>query len=471
MKGSEAILRLSFTSALALAAACGKSNSLADAPGADSNRADAANTIDADQHGPVTVIALDPDGASGPEAGVQVAFLEPTGVLAAEVTTDANGKATADVLPGASVTAVYVVSATQHALETVTGVKPGDTITIGDVADTTPDGTFTVNLIDVLGTSEYDVYGPCGAGTFVPPNPIAGGTRHPNAVVATDPVTISLQKGCETSTMDLVAVRLVAGVATDYVELAGVPYVASGSVTQTASWTPVASLALDVNDIPTDVTTVNVAGVVPDDHGFYASITPTININDAQASMSVPLAHTALLISTLDGTRAGEQQIYDMVDGTKTSYALDAGAALLPWVDPPVLDAATGKLTTASTGGNGPGDAFEVDVSYQRPGTTPVGYVWTVWSASIGDVTLPTLPTDLADNSPQATDTVQISNAFVFDLDLATGYDAVRPYLDSGRDAYYDGRGQLGKLRTSYSVSRAARPPRIHVAHKTAAAR
>jgi hypothetical protein len=457
-------------------AACGKTTTLTDASAPDADRADAANTIDADQHGPVTVITMNPDGVSGPMMGATVVFQEPSGELAAEVVTDANGKASANVLPGATVTAVYVVSATRNDIETVTGVKPGDTITIGDVYDATADGTFTVNVIDVVGTSAYYVFGPCGYNTYVPPAAIAGGTVHRNGVIATDPVTISLQKGCEEPMMDLVAVRVVGGAFTDYVELTNVPYVASGSVTQTAAWTPVANLAFDVSDIPADVTSVVVSDTIPDNNGFNTSVVPAINTNDAQGSMIVPLAQTALVMSTFDGTHNGEQQVYDMVDGTKPTYALDAGASLLPWVDRPVLDLATGKVTTASAGGNVPGDAFDVRVQFERPAATPTVYAWSVWAASVGDVTLPTLPPDLAANDPLATDTFDSSSAYVFDLDPATGYDAVRPFLDSGQDAYYAGRGQLGKLRTSYSRNPTFTRPRpqsrrIHVAHSIDAAR
>ena len=497
MRGSKAILRLSFTSALVLAVgACGKTNSLADAPGADSNRTDAANTIDADAHGPVTVITMNPDGTSGPLMGVPVVFQEPNGDLAAEVMTDATGKASADVLPGASVTAVYVISDTQHSLQTITGVKPNDMITIGGVYDNTADGSFTVNVIDVVGTQEYDVYGPCGMGSFVPVSGSGSGSGlwSPDGVVATDPVTIPVLKGCEESMMDLVAVRVVGGETTDYAELADVPYVATGSVTQTAAWTPVANETFAYSNVPVDVTSLGVEPNVPDYWGYYVDVTAPISGTTASTAAIMPLAKTGEVITTIDGTHNGEQQVIDVVDGTATAYTLDIGASLLPWIDAPTLDLTTGTITTPSTGSGGPGDAFEASVEFQRAAASGSGsgsattttYDWRVWAASVGDLTLPTLPTDLADNDPLATDVAGPTSSLVFDLDLATGYDAVRPYLSTVQFHYFNDHGLAGKLRTSYAINngtttraprgkrslRALRQsPRIHVAHNTAAAR
>lgn len=452
-------MRAPGTIALALAAlaACGKDHPLVDAGVLDANRTDASTGPDADPHGVVTVTVLSSDGSGTPASGVKVAFVEPDGELAAEATTGADGKASASVLPGASVTAVYALAPTDHQIETILGVKPGDDLTIGSAKDSTAAGTFTVNLIDTGGTTSYAVYGPCGAGTFTVPQAFTS-----NAT-ATVPVALTFQRYCAQTTMDLVAVRYdVDFVAADYVELKDVAFTDGGTVDQTAAWTPMPLLAATYSDIPADVIAVSFDDRVPDLLGFGYGALLTPDAGAAAVNAPVPPAAHALVTSTIESNaHGGSQQIFDGIDGTKTSYALDVGASLLPWVDAPVLDPATATITTA-TSGTGTGDAFRVEVSFDRPdpngggsgsGTPTDFYDWTVWSASPGTITLPTLPADLADNDPKAGDSLGSSAASVFDLAAATGYDAVRAHLDGGLDAYLATRGAIGTLRVSTSTN------------------
>ncbi|HTJ46966.1 MAG TPA: hypothetical protein VL463_32910 [Kofleriaceae bacterium] len=449
MRGVTAIL-----CAAAAASACGKDTQLADAQNQiDARSADANTGPDADPHGPVTVTVLDYNGTGAPAPGVTVVFLEPDGTVEKEVATDANGKASANVLAGASVTAVYVVSAGQHALETINGVEPNDDLTIGSGSDSSDAGTFTVNLIDTIGTTRYEVYGPCGVGTYIF-NPKQG--HGPNGVVATIPVTLTMKKDCLQSTMDLVAVRYdVDFVASEYVELEDVPFVDAGHVDQAAAWTAVPLVAVSETNIPADITNVNVTGIVPDGAGFAYGAPLTPAAGGVNANFPLPVAKTALYISSLSSSdHTGTQTIFETHDGTKSDYTLDYGGNILTWIDPPVLDPATGMITTA-TSGTGNADGFGVTVYFDHD--AGVTYSWTVWSANVGTIQLPTLPTDLADDFPKNGDILSSNTAIVFDLDAATSYDDVRAHLDSGLGAYYDGRGTVGKLRVSVSNNPASR--------------
>ena len=457
MRGSKAILCLACG-----IAACGKTTNLTDAPAGDANNADAGNTIDADAHGAVTVTVMNPDGVSGPMAGVKVAFIEPNGDLAGEPMTDVNGKASASVLPGASVTAVYVLSPTSHQIESITGVKPGDDLVIGTQhPDTTAAGTFTVNVIAVVGTLQYDVYGPCGSGTYVVPAALRG--PRPLGVVATVPVTLTMTADCVQSTMDLVATRMdTTSTVVDYVELPNVAFTDGGMTTQVDPWTALATMTANYTNVPADINFVYPTERVPDSFGsgYFGYIAPASGV--AMSTWGMPLAKTAYFSTLITATdHTGTQDVYAIADGTKTSYGFDVGLTLLPWLDTPTIDLATAKITTPNAGGGGSGDAFVVNYRFERPDPSSGGsgsgaindvYTWRVWSPTVGDVTLPKLPTDLADNNPTATDTDDGGDARLFDLDLATGYDAVRAHLDSGYDAYLaSGRGALGTLRTSWS--------------------
>jgi hypothetical protein len=452
MRASRAILYLSFT----IAAACGKEHALVDAGSFDANHTDANTGPDADPHGIVTVTVLDSQGTGAPQKDVPVVFREPNGDLAAEVKTDVNGKASASVLAGASVTAVYPAIGTQHPLETILDVKPGDDLTIGAAHDTTAAGTFTVNVLDIAGTGSYSVYGPCGGNTVNVPSAF----RSPLAAASTRAVPIPMQAYCKpSSTMDLVLIRNnIDFVATDYAVIKNVTFADAGSVDQVDAWQPLVQMTASYTNQPADVTNMQLEEDVPDLNGFPQAAGggagPTQTITFAE-----PLAPRALMHSTFAGTHDGNQDVYQTVDGTKSTYAMDIGATLLPWIDRPTVDLATGVITPVTSGSGGPGDAFRVQLQYQRPdpnggsGAPPLTYVWTVWAATVQTITLPALPTDVMDRAPLATDTATNIDGWLFDLDAASGYDQVRAHLDSGLDAYLASRGALGTLKISTSVN------------------
>ena len=457
MRGTKAIVCL----ACGLFAACGKDHSLTDAGSSDANTTDAGNTIDADAHGLVSVTVMNPDGVSGPEAGVMVAFIEPNGDLAGEMATDSNGKASATVLPGASVTAVYVLSPTSHQIESILGVKPGDDLTIGSVhPDTASAGAFTANVVEIIGSTEYDVWGPCGNGYYAPPppsqrRPLLGG-------FVTVPVPLTFTNDCVQSTMDLVAARYDGTGLVGVAEFRDTPFTDGGAVTATTNWVTPSTVTADFTNAPGDVVWLYPDMHVPDWNGFVSYASASVTAGAASATFTVPPAKNAL-VSTLitSNTHNGTQNLYEVVDGAQATYAADIGAVLLPWLDTPTIDLTTGVITVPVAGGGGAGDAFAVRYEFGRPDPNGSGsgsgalndfYDWTVWSATSGNVTLPVLPSDLAENNPTATDFDDGGDARLFDLDLATGYDAVRAHLDSGFDAYLaTGRGAIGKLRTSWS--------------------
>src|SRR6185437_14003408 len=109
---------------LALAiGACGKVSALSDASGTD------ANLIDADAHGVAKVTAFDYPGGTVGVADLAVVFINPDGQVAADVKTDAAGKAQATILPGASVHVIYPPAMTggfdAYLTVSVLDIKPG----------------------------------------------------------------------------------------------------------------------------------------------------------------------------------------------------------------------------------------------------------------------------------------------------------------------------------------------------------
>ena len=145
MRSPTAVLTL-LTLSLS-AAACGKVQEFADASTQDTQMFDTGGTvIDANPRGTVTVTTYDPVSGGAVTTGTAVLFIDPDGTPVARVATDTSGKAQADVLPGASVTAVWTVGTGSYQVETIRDIKPGDDLVMALSRDTTNPGTFTVTF-------------------------------------------------------------------------------------------------------------------------------------------------------------------------------------------------------------------------------------------------------------------------------------------------------------------------------------
>jgi hypothetical protein len=432
-----------------LLVACGKAGTDAapDAPRIDGAIADATTDAvadapyDASTIAPVTVITYEMPSGSGVASDVPVVFVQPNGTIAGEVRSDLNGVASATVLPGASVTAVYrgAVGAT---LYTVTEVQPGDHIDIGPApSQQVTSGTFTVNVPAYPGAMAYDVYGPCG-GTFAG----AAGNGAPT------PATLTFADDCQKATMDLVVVALGPVSPIAYVDANNVPYTNGGQLDITESWQPLQTITASYANVPTGTKQPQFFSFVPDGAGW-----PSTGVSSGGGNMTVsaPVGVTSLFltrIESLDGVSV--QEVIDQNTGTPSSYSLDLGATLLPWLAKPVLDPAKGTITTAVTG-NGSGDLFDVMVNYSRiVNNQTLKYEWTVFGPTPSDFTLPSLPLDLVDVAPHAGDQVSSSAyADFYDAEAVTGYDQVRGHLFGAFDVYLIGRGPSpGRIRQSQAA-------------------
>jgi hypothetical protein len=201
---------------------------------------------------------------------------------------------------------------------------------------------------------------------------------------------------------------------------------------------------------------------VPDTNGYYQNNNGLAEAGALTLNLDVPVAHAALMSASYDGPAGARQSSYEQVDGTKATFAVDLGAALLPWLDVPALDPATAKLTVPMTG-TGAADLMSAYVVFWRPdpngggsgsSALPNYYRWTLWSPTAGDLTLPTLPADVAANNPAAGDTVDQTSASLYEASAVTSYDQLRAHLYSAFEAYYQGRGTTGSLRVSVSPNR-----------------
>ncbi len=164
---------LRFALALALVmCGCGGSDPIIDPP-------------DEDLPGPIDVVTMENDGT--PIANAIVFTNAADGSFHASAVTDAQGKATAEVPPGGSVSVADVTPGLEH-IETVLDVAPGETITFGPSARGV-ENEVSVSAPMVGGASGYSFYNPCqstsGASTMATLSHDASCVTGPYSILAT----------------------------------------------------------------------------------------------------------------------------------------------------------------------------------------------------------------------------------------------------------------------------------------------
>lgn len=162
-------------------------------------------------------------------------------------------------------------------------------------------------------------------------------------------------------------------------------------------------------------------------------------------------ATRAFVKTDVVGPAPGDQQwIREAIDGCATSYAIDLGLDLLPWVGVPTLDVAQGVIHVPIDGTGG-GDLLDAKISYTHAGS----YVsWEIAGPHAGDLLLPTLPDDLAGLMPVAGDTLHSAAAWLIDDDAIHGYDEARTRAAALAAAANDFTGSsVERVRTSYRIA------------------
>ena len=410
------------TLAIALLAACAQPTVTATSPDAGSQpppppppMADAGP----DLHGDLAVSVIDP--LSGlPANGARVVFTDADS--SQSIAADSHGRATASVLPGASVTAIIAEPGSGTFLLTVLAAQPGDDLVLGAFADGfTDEGNFQVSFQPLPGATSYDVYGPCGS-TFVGGAPFV--------------TTLRMQKDCVQNDMDIIVVaRDKTGAVMASADRVA-PFINGGSVTVDTPY---------VHPIGISASYVNTAGMssilldrgAPDDLGFEASGTAIVIGNGAIATAAGVVARTALVESTIaSATHAtGRQVIADAIDGTANHYDLNVAAALLPWLDEMALDPTTGTVTivTDSQGTTtDAGDVFQTELRYTRGGNA---FRWQIVAPTAATFTLPAID----GMRPQPGDAIGLVAGLTIDTDDAHGYDDVRANAFGFADVFRHG--------------------------------
>lgn len=380
-----------------------------------------------DGPGLVQVTVLDPSGSGAPAVGANVVFHGPDGALVKRIGTDTNGKASAEVLAGARVTAITVLNGTQYRIKTVLDVRPGDDIVLGEKPlDATVVGTLNVTLPAHADATIYQVSSPCG---------IAGAT----AEAGKPPPVISLPilNHCKRATTELSVLAFNAAVApVGGLSRQGVGFLTSSAIDLTAQvYAALPTFTSTYSNLDPAISGLSVGRTVPDGAGVSVSANVTRTDTTQSVVVARALGSSARVSTRLSGVGRAFQDIRQDISGAAATYGLDAQAQLLPWLPAPSFDAATAtlKLPTDTTGtSDAKPDAVRVTVSYARtnPNTqVTTSFNWVLFAPDTADIVLPGLPAEVGDIAPTAADTVGVSST-MFEADSVPGYSAVRAEPD-----------------------------------------
>lgn len=371
-----------------------------------------SNTPD---HGTVRIKIYDPADTGAVVTGVPVVFVEADDTLVGHPVTDTDGVVTADVHAGASATLV-ITTGNRTELETLLGLKPGDDIILGPRRGPSTDaGTFTVSFATYSGASNYTVYGPCGSTSS-----------------ATSPASLQMSSNCKLDTMDLLVVASDAtGTPLASLTKTSVTFQAGGSTAITGTYQSVQQMTASYTNIPAAASTIDIARAVPDQYGFSDDRSGTPANGTFSTSLAAPQGGKALITTTATNSATnGQQTIQEVIAGNALTHGMDVGATLLPWLGAATFDLTTHRLTVpvdaTGTSGDAP-DVFFAQASYQRGVSPNIQYFdWLVIGATPGDQTMPTMPMEVGDVMPKATDTAASGLAVIAESDMLAGYDVIR---------------------------------------------
>jgi hypothetical protein len=282
-----------------------------------------------------------------------------------------------------------------------------------------PATRFSLSYPTASGATGYVVYTSCGA-TDV------GNTTTPQ---------LTLRTACAGATTDI---AVVAKGATMYLQQAAVPTTGTTNITDT--WHALATVNATLTNPTPLVSEVEIDRFVPYARGAAVATASGIAGASTMLSLSTPLAPRAVMqthlrcpeggscLSTATGT--AQQTNTQIVDGTQTSFALDIGANLLPWVKAS-YDPTTTTLNM-TVDGTTPIDLYEAHLRYSRG---QVIYTWRVFGAVPQAFKFPTLPSDYpGDPTVRPTDAQGIYGVILCETDALDGYRAAikNPYVSLG---------------------------------------
>jgi len=375
----------------------------------------------------LTVLSLDDDGL--PDTGAVAMFLDPAGTVISDGLVDAAGHAQADMPAGGSVTVLRINDETPThrnvGLTTITSVRPGDKLTVGDMASPTafPDAptTMSVAFTPYAANYSYMFYTACGG---------TGGSA--------GTATLSLYNACHGSTFDLLAVATSSDTVPDvrYVAIPNVPYANNGSITVPNSWQSTGSFVATLANVPANLSSLSLT------RSLYLgeAVAPTASgsVDAPQAglvSVAAPYVQglgtrSQISLALHEQNASGFQTFVARVANTAGTQGLDLGQEPLPWIAGVVSETAT-TVSWDQIGSGTPDVRLVTWGGYWTVGTRTDYISWTIEDANVtSSLALPGLPAKYAEFDPTLQTNISLGHAAVMyiDYDRLAGYDEARKY-------------------------------------------
>jgi hypothetical protein len=427
--GSTVIRLTGIVVALVVGGACGddaNNRKIMDAPAIGRDE----GPIDGPQNVPVTVTVKN---SGGPGANVEVYFQNADSTLVATSHTDATGVATQVMDAGGFVTLVnpspipppgFGGSVNLNTLATWAGVKPGDHLVFDNsFVSTGVNVTVQLPLDTADGAASYSLFSTCtNTGTASIPAPSGTGVFTVSQQIFLD--------GCGGTADVMVVANDIDNQALSSFYVPAQPINDGDTIDYMAkTYTAVTQRAYEFDNNPSTDNSIFISDRFVTSRGQVFTTNTNAAGAAAMSTLGLPaLPAGAMDIIQTDQTVANTERDTVAWGPSAADYTVDYGASLVgDFTVDPTFD--TGTQTLAWTLGAGKPPAFSVgSISGQRDAATP--WSWQIVGPSGTQIALPTLPTDVANFTLMATDTISIDG-------VATGYapggyDAYRPLAFQG---------------------------------------
>lgn len=393
-----------------------------DAPPGDDSQVTPDAPIDAPTTGTVTVTIRD-EGA--PVEGIDVFFQNPDGSLAGKVPTNASGVASTTMDTGGSVTvlnpfqpATPAFGRPPNTLKTWLGVKPGDQLVI-DEGGSDSSVTMIVTLPANSSVSYAELYATCG-------NDYIEGTED----------IVSLY-GCGATT-DLVVIAYdEAEAPLGYFYKPGVTLVDEGELDLSAeTYAAVPDATYTLSGFPAEITDVYADNGLLTSLGQLVETSFDTELTAGGATVMEPRPLVTPTTSVLELELDPPQQLgYHMLvswQPTAATQTFDATGKLLPtFTAGPTYDAATRQVSWTMAGTGQP-DFVQFAFYANRSEPASLSWEWQVVAPYGTSLTLPDVPTELAEFVPLADDNFNPDTLGA--IRMPGGYDAARPLIFASND-------------------------------------
>jgi hypothetical protein len=397
-----------------------------------------------------------------PVAGIRVYFLNADNSVVKTTETDLYGIASAVMVAGGSVTAidpfprdpdpgVREVVVGDNDLATFAGVEPGDQLVL--TRNEPQRISVTIQIPTDPLASNYEISTTCGSGSVS----IGGDV----AVVGASG-ELGLQDCGATTDVVVVAIDDETSRPLSALQRAGVAVTDGGTIDlTTAAFQPLSDVTFRFSNVPQ-------VGSLAFNHIVVSTLGPFGVPFSGFVSLTDGAGMLALREPTIDGTSSvitanlftGSRQHIVSWFAASSTYTLDMAGLLLPTIGFPSYDAATRKLTwdEADTGATPDLTIAGINVS----ATSERTWRWVIAAPyRRGEVTFPSLPTDVASWAPGPDDSVSADRQI--NAKVTGGYDAVRGLALDLRGTFLEDGDLIGFVSGPTGRAVVAQPDSIEV--------